>query len=295
MGLKPPKGLKKCFRAFYNEITNRDVFSSGTVRDHYFEKRLFPDKVNVCVRHDVDIAIDLVLPLAEYEASWGISASYYFLTDTAPYRIWQSDIPRKLVELGHEVGLHSDHFYEQLALNRDGLARLREDIRKLSELCGKNISGVVWHGGKHLTPFKIRNYDLYKDIAPQSLNLDYHDAALYIPNTMKWAANELISDGENNLRFIPGKVRKTVKKMLPGQQLLFIGHPFMMFEQGFQHRMDYPNYPYLSPPNKRNFVMDLKSLVAYNKEYLGEKRTEKIKTLINWLEKTKIRYKCTQK
>ncbi|MAG93331.1 MAG: hypothetical protein CMJ48_06230, partial [Planctomycetaceae bacterium] len=192
---RPPAELKTCFRPFYKLISENERYLTQTVYEQYGLERRDPAKVNIAIRHDVDVAFDRVLTLAEYEHDIGIRASYYFLTDTAPYRLWDSDVPRRLIELGHEVGLHSDHRYEEVALGRDGLARLREDVARLSELCGRPIRGVVWHGGKHLRPVQAHNYELYESLTAGELGLEYHDAALYHEGTRKWRCSHLLTDG----------------------------------------------------------------------------------------------------
>jgi hypothetical protein len=280
-----PKGLKHCFRVFYDELANGNDYHVQTVYAHFHQGLKPPGKKLIAIRHDVDIALGLVLSLAEFEANLGFSSTYYFLTDTAPYRIWESDVPRQLVKLGHEVGLHSDHNYEQVALRRDGLQRLRDDVRRLGDQCGEPIRGVVWHGGKHLPPLGITNYDLYADLPATALGLEYHDSALYQPGTRKWRTTKLLSDGENNLRFVPGKPRRVLRSLKPGDDLLFVGHPFMMFNQGFRHPMKYPAYPHLSPPRSRTLLMDLKSLLAYNKADLKPWQQRFVRWTVRQLEK----------
>ena len=288
MSTRPPKvpaDLKACFRPFYTLIHAEDRYVTQTVYEQYALARRDASKVNIAIRHDVDIAFDRVLPLAEYEHGLGVRASYYFLTDTAPYDLWHSDVPRRLIALGHEVGLHSDHRYEELALGRDGLARLREDVERLSELCGERIHGVVWHGGKHLRPLGAHNYDLYETLEASDLGLEYHDAVLYQEGTRKWCCKQLLTDGENNLRFVPGKMKHQLEAASAGDDVLFVGHPVMMFRGGAKVALEYPTFPHLSPPVPRTLALDLKSLLAYNKAYLGERKVRWIRRLLSVVER----------
>ena len=281
----PPKGLRPYNVQFYRTIAHDPRYRVGSVYELFYLGQAGPDRVNVCIRHDVDRALNLVLPIAEYEDALGIHTSYYFLTETAPYDLWSSDVPRKLVEMGHEVGLHSDQMYEQAALGRDALQRLHDDVRRLGKLCRAPIKGVTWHGGAYLRPFKVHNYDLYEDFSPSDLGLEYHDSVFYKPGTRKWRM-PILSDAENNLRFVPGKPGWMLRQGMPGDELLYVAHPRAMFRKRFCQELNWPDFPHFPPVTaKRTLLMDLKSLLAYNKLYLGERKVRRIRMLIRILEK----------
>jgi hypothetical protein len=282
---RAPRGLGRAFVRMYEALAGDGRVVVRPVVEHFARDERGADRVNVCIRHDVDIRLDKVLELAEYERALGLRSSWYFLTDTAPYRVWESDVPRRVAEMGHEVGVHSDHLYEQLALGRDGLARLREDVERMSAHAGSRVRGVCWHGGKHIAAFKANNYDLYKDIPAGELGLEYHDSVFYHPGTRKWRSTQILSDGENSLRFVPGKPASVIAQINPGEDLLIVTHPFMMYPLRFPPTVRYPAYPHLSPPRKRTLVMDLKSCLAYNKPYLGEEKTERLRRAIALLER----------
>lgn len=283
--VRPPRDLLPPFRRLYETLAGDARYRVRPVVEHFAREQRDAGAVNVCIRHDVDIALDFVMPLAEYEAALGIRATYYFLTDTAPYRIWESDVPRRVAALGHEVGIHSDHLYEQLALQRDGLARLREDVARMREHADAPVPGVAWHGGKHIAAYEANNYDLYREHDPADLGLEYHDAVFYRPGTRTWRSDHLLSDGENSLRFVPGKPRRVLESAAPGQDLLVVTHPFMMIPPSRRPRADYPPYPHLSPPRPRTFTADLRSCLAYNKAYLGPRRTAWLRKAIAVMER----------
>src|SRR5262245_14684381 len=65
----------------------------------------------VIVRHDVDYSPEAALRLAEQEAERGLFATYFLLVGTRYYNLLAPEharVARRLVELGHEVGLHYD-------------------------------------------------------------------------------------------------------------------------------------------------------------------------------------------
>ena len=286
---RPPRDLLRPFRVLYQTLAGDARYRVRPVVEHFAREERDPGAVNVCIRHDVDIALDFVPALAEYEAALGLRATYYFLTDTAPYRLWESDIPRRVAALGHEVGVHSDHHYEQLALGRDGLARLREDVVRLAEHAECPVHGVAWHGGKHVAAYEANNYDLYREQDPAALGLAYHDAVFYQPGTRRWRSDHLLSDGENSLRFVPGKPRRMLESAGVGEDLLVVTHPFMMIPPARRPRPDYPPYPHLSPPRRRTLLADLKSCLAYNKPYLGPRRTQWLRRTIAGLERAGLK------
>lgn len=63
------------------------------------------------VRHDIDFSLTSALRMATVEAELGISATYFLLFSAAHYNLLSAEnrvVPRTLVEMGHEVGLHYD-------------------------------------------------------------------------------------------------------------------------------------------------------------------------------------------
>ena len=63
------------------------------------------------LRHDVDYSTSAAMTLAAQEAERGVRATYFLLPSGVYYNLLDpahADIPRRLVGLGHEVGLHYD-------------------------------------------------------------------------------------------------------------------------------------------------------------------------------------------
>lgn len=170
--------LTSTYKKFFKELADKDRYRTYSVADFYCDKHGKPDpgKVNVIIRIDVDNGLHLAVPLAKALKAFGINSTYYFLTfQERCYRIMGSGIPKKVREYGHEVGLHSDHYYEQLVNGIDGIKQLKEDISKLSkEICAP-IRGMVFHGHSGIDALGTTNWELTKNIAPEDIGLDYHD------------------------------------------------------------------------------------------------------------------------
>ena len=70
-----------------------------------------PESKHLLLRHDVDMCMQRAQRVAEAEAEIGVRSSYFVLTNTEMYnvgsRAGRASL-RRLLELGHEVGLHFD-------------------------------------------------------------------------------------------------------------------------------------------------------------------------------------------
>ena len=104
-----------------------------------------PERV-VYLRHDLDFLTSSALPFAEAEAELGFRATYYVLL-TGPYNVFSKpdrDALRRLVELGHEVGLHYD--VEAFAGAPNGeRAELDAQRRTLEDVIGARVTTISTH------------------------------------------------------------------------------------------------------------------------------------------------------
>ncbi len=187
--------ITNAYGRVFRELSDTERYATYSVGSFFCARSGIPepDKVNVVVRVDVDDGLHLCVPLAKSFTDLGIESSFYFLTNESRYyRVFGSGIPKEVVELGHESGLHTDHYYEQLVSGIDGLAVLKEDVSKLSAEIGQPVRGMVCHGHPAIDALGKRNWELTKDLAPSDLGLEYHDGLMscYIkPGSRHWAAN----------------------------------------------------------------------------------------------------------
>ena len=66
---------------------------------------------HVILRHDIDFAPDLAVPMAEVEMALNMRATYFIQLDTPFYTIDDAETQRavaRLLEMGHRIGLHFD-------------------------------------------------------------------------------------------------------------------------------------------------------------------------------------------
>lgn len=173
--------LNPVYKRVFDCLADADRYCTWTVKEFYVDRagRPAPDRVNVVVRIDVDSGLHLEPMLAEALADRGIHASHYFLPHPdSYYQLWGSGVPRQVAHMpGQEIGLHSDHHYQQLAGGPEALQQIRADVRKLAEEADAPIHGMVYHGHPAINAMNRSNSDAYRNVAPDALGLTYHDGA----------------------------------------------------------------------------------------------------------------------
>jgi hypothetical protein len=96
------------------------------------------------LRHDLDFALEEALPLAEIEAGLGVRATYFVLPH-GPYNLLgppASGLLQRILELGHEIGLHYDvAFYAA----DGGPGVLGREAAALEARFGRRIDVVAEH------------------------------------------------------------------------------------------------------------------------------------------------------
>lgn len=235
--------LTKAYKNFFESLHDKNTYRTYSVAEYYCDNKGVADseKRNVILRIDVDSGLHLCVPLAKTLKNYGYHATFYFLTHPDQYyNIWGSGIPRKIAQLGFEVGIHSDHYYEQIVKGIDGLSKLKTDIRRLADEAGVKIRGMTHHGHPEIDRIGKRNWDLTKDIPSQDLGLDYHDGLLscYIkPGSKTWTpkCDILVSDfmGFSNSwgwNYYPRYPLRQLKKAKPCQVVHVTFHIKNTFE-----------------------------------------------------------------
>lgn len=105
---------------------------------------------SVYLRHDVDFSIELSVPMAEVEAELRVQSIYYILL-TGPYNVLNKNSVnaiKKIVELGHQIGLH----YDLQSYPTDELKatqKLQQESEIIKEITGHPLLSIVMH-----EPFK---------------------------------------------------------------------------------------------------------------------------------------------
>jgi hypothetical protein len=92
--------------AHYRELLA--AASQGRYRFRFFDGG--PEPGDLFLRHDVDLALDAAVELAELEAAVDVRATYFLMTESVFYNLASHEgraALKRLRELGHGVGLHA--------------------------------------------------------------------------------------------------------------------------------------------------------------------------------------------
>lgn len=119
------------------------------------------------IRHDVDHDLDLAVRFAEMEHEAGIR-SCYFLLHSAMYWVPCSEMlkrAKRLVELGHEVGIHVDAVTTQHATGRHAGDVLDSSLRVLREAV--EVTGAAQHGAPSCYTHLYRNAEMFSEFDPE--------------------------------------------------------------------------------------------------------------------------------
>lgn len=232
--------LTRPFRLLLDELGNADRYETHRVHDYFVGGTHDERKVNVIVRVDVDRGLCLVKPLAELLKARGVNASFYYLTNpTRYYDLWDSETPKRTAELGFEVGLHTDHFYEELTGQGPALERIRQDLARLSSLIGRDVRGMVYHGHDEINRLGQCNWQPYKLLPPEQLGLAYHDGLLSPYTEMKhlggWAPATKYSVSDylvvpGGIRYRPRHLVRALRAAKRGRSVHVVLHPLNVFE-----------------------------------------------------------------
>tara|TARA_R110000868_G_scaffold138329_1_gene352328 strand:- start:47534 stop:48295 length:762 start_codon:yes stop_codon:yes gene_type:complete len=97
----------------FNIETYRALLESLCNKGYEFKKfdDFNPEKRHILLRHDIDYSLEMALNLAEVEKDMNISSTYYILLTGKfynPFNACSIKIIKKLLSMGHNVGLHLD-------------------------------------------------------------------------------------------------------------------------------------------------------------------------------------------
>jgi hypothetical protein len=113
-----------------------------------YEFRSFDDRqpehadARLCLlRHDIDVDMGAAVEMAELEAEVGIRSTYFLMLRSPTYNLLSRAnhrLGRRLVELGHWLGLHYDEGFTP-----DPLVPLTEAVRRESRVLEENFGATV--------------------------------------------------------------------------------------------------------------------------------------------------------
>jgi hypothetical protein len=116
----------------------------GTIKE--FQKLRKKNKF-IILRHDIDYSIEYALKLAEQENNHGLRSTYFIMLHNPFYNALSAEsisIIKKIVSLGHEIGLHYDTLFLP-STKKGALRAIKQEVKILEDICEKEIISVAQH------------------------------------------------------------------------------------------------------------------------------------------------------
>ena len=103
----------------------------------------------VCLlRHDVDASTDFAVRMAELEAARGVRSTYFVMLRSTLYNLLSrqacADV-RRIIDLGHEVGLHFDASHPAAAQAPSLAGQISREMELLSSVTGRPVTAFSLH------------------------------------------------------------------------------------------------------------------------------------------------------
>lgn len=191
----------------------------------------------VVLRHDVDRIPENALKMAVIEHSHGVKASYYF---RVVEHVWNEEIIRKVVDLGHEVAYH----YEDLTITRGDYEKAMVHFKRHLErfrhfypsktICMHGSPMTRWDNRKLWEKYDYRDFGI---IAEPYFDVDY-SKVFYITDTGRaWNKSHIsVRDKVNSEIDIPIKNTPHLMNLLESDQfpdqMIINTHPHRWFNPG---------------------------------------------------------------
>ena len=105
------------------------------------------DTARCLLRHDIDVSTDFAVRMAEFEAARQIRSTYFAMLRSPLYNALSracTDDLRRIVALGHEVGLHFDGAYDPMQA-ASVETRIERELALLAEMTGTPVSAFSLH------------------------------------------------------------------------------------------------------------------------------------------------------
>ncbi len=112
----------------------------------YRDMDLIEDKT-IYLRHDVDVSLVNALVFARIENELSIKSSYFIRIHAKgynPFTLENYDILQKILEYGHEIGLHYEPEFARITKRNHGIA-FWDDKTALEKLIKRTITGCSFH------------------------------------------------------------------------------------------------------------------------------------------------------
>ncbi|MBD5550875.1 MAG: hypothetical protein HDQ96_06830 [Lachnospiraceae bacterium] len=120
-------------------------YSIDGYNSHYESRR------TVILRHDVDVSLEKAVDMAKFEGQWGAKATYFILISSDFYNVFSRhslECIEKIMEYGHEIGLHFDekkYFNAETWDAKEIIKKIIWEKNLLEEMTGIKVNAVSMH------------------------------------------------------------------------------------------------------------------------------------------------------
>jgi hypothetical protein len=213
------------------------------------------------LRHDVDLSLRLALEMAELEHDCGLASSYFILPHNDFYDAFSPEGRRalsRLIELGHEVGLHCDaaiYSEQPVEFHRE----VRCDIETLENITGRKVVSASQH-----IPADRRAVDLSKLV----------EIDTYAP----WVREKFayVSDSSMSWR------SETAWDVLPSRKnVQLLTHPIWWMAPGASRQQ---KFRYLKKQEVELQAAKLDRMLAFIEQYLADRERLDARLAQQWRE-----------
>lgn len=113
--------MKNYFFEDFTESAYRELLCIAKIHWEFIDYTSYQKPDRVCLwRHDLDLSIQRAYKLAQIEAEEGVKATYFILLHSEFYNAFEKEnvnLIRKILDLGHYLGLHFDPSFYISRLN----------------------------------------------------------------------------------------------------------------------------------------------------------------------------------
>lgn len=107
------------------------------------------EEPHVLWRHDVDLSVHRALAIAQIEAEEGVRGSYFLSLHSSFYNLLErsvADRARRILSLGHQLGLHFDSDFYAPLQDEDALTqRVSAEAGLLEDVLERRVDAVSFH------------------------------------------------------------------------------------------------------------------------------------------------------
>ncbi len=137
----------KVYADFLDRL-NDDKYSVKVLSDYFVQKTIDPDKINVFIRHDVDLFLRRFSKLINIEKEKGIKSSIMIRLHSEKYS-FEKAIPliKQLSTEGYEIGYHYEVLAQTKGNKEKAIQLFAEELAELREIVP--ITVVAAHGDKY--------------------------------------------------------------------------------------------------------------------------------------------------